>query len=94
MNRNVNSVISHRARRLFQQFQLRPLEIRGKLLIDALMIGAHSLRWQYKQEIPETKLEEGMIVSDEPGMYVQDSHGILIKMQGLILMRQLSQNLR
>lgn len=38
--------------------------------------GPHSLRWQYKQEIPETKLEEGMIVSDEPGMYVQDSHGI------------------
>ncbi|MDE7415910.1 MAG: aminopeptidase P family protein [Lachnospiraceae bacterium] len=38
--------------------------------------GPHSLRWQYKPEIPETKLEEGMIVSDEPGMYVQDSHGI------------------
>lgn len=38
--------------------------------------GPHSLRWQYKQETPETKLEEGMIVSDEPGMYVQDSHGI------------------
>lgn len=38
--------------------------------------GPHSLRWQYKQEIPETKLEEGMIVSDEPGMYEQDSHGI------------------
>lgn len=38
--------------------------------------GPHSLRWQYKPEMPETKLEEGMIVSDEPGMYVQDSHGI------------------
>lgn len=38
--------------------------------------GPHSLRWQYKPEAPETKLEEGMIVSDEPGMYVQDSHGI------------------
>lgn len=38
--------------------------------------GPHSLRWQYKPELPETKLEEGMIVSDEPGMYVQDSHGI------------------
>lgn len=38
--------------------------------------GPHSLRWQYKPEVPETEMEEGMIVSDEPGMYVQDSHGI------------------
>lgn len=38
--------------------------------------GPHNLRWQYKPEVSETKLEEGMIVSDEPGMYVQDSHGI------------------
>ncbi len=38
--------------------------------------GPHSLRWQYKPNVPETELEEGMIVSDEPGMYVQDSHGI------------------
>ena len=38
--------------------------------------GPHSLRWQYRPELPETELEEGMIVSDEPGMYVQDSHGI------------------
>lgn len=38
--------------------------------------GPHSLRWQYKPELAETKFEEGMIVSDEPGMYVQDSHGI------------------
>ncbi|MDE7477056.1 MAG: aminopeptidase P family N-terminal domain-containing protein, partial [Lachnospiraceae bacterium] len=38
--------------------------------------GPHSLRWQYKPEVTETILEEGMIVSDEPGMYVKDSHGI------------------
>lgn len=38
--------------------------------------GPHGFRWQYKPEIPEVKLEEGMLVSDEPGMYVQDSHGI------------------
>ncbi len=38
--------------------------------------GPHSLRWQYRSELPETELEEGMIISDEPGMYVQDSHGI------------------
>lgn len=38
--------------------------------------GPHSLRWQYKPELAETEFEEGMIVSDEPGIYVKDSHGI------------------
>ena len=38
--------------------------------------GPHRLSWQYKHGKKETVLEEGMIVSDEPGMYVQDSHGI------------------
>ena len=38
--------------------------------------GPHRLSWQYKPEKKEAVLEEGMIVSDEPGMYVQDSHGI------------------
>lgn len=38
--------------------------------------GLHRLSWQYKPEKKEAVLEEGMIVSDEPGMYVQDSHGI------------------
>lgn len=38
--------------------------------------GPHSLRWQYRPENKETVFEEGMIVSDEPGMYVPESHGI------------------
>ncbi len=38
--------------------------------------GPHSLRWQYKQDSRETKLEAGMIVSDEPGIYIENSHGI------------------
>lgn len=38
--------------------------------------GPHSLRWKYNQDLSETEFVEGMIVSDEPGMYVQDSHGI------------------
>lgn len=38
--------------------------------------GPQSLRWQYKPEQKETVFEEGMIVSDEPGIYVQGSHGI------------------
>ena len=41
--------------------------------------GPHSLRWQYVEGQKETILEEGMIVSDEPGMYVADSHGIRIE---------------
>jgi Xaa-Pro aminopeptidase len=38
--------------------------------------GPHSIRWQYKPELTETVLEAGMIVSDEPGVYIADSHGI------------------
>lgn len=38
--------------------------------------GPHSLRWQYKPEQKEAIFEEGMIVSDEPGIYIPDSHGI------------------
>lgn len=38
--------------------------------------GPHSIRWQYKPEQKETVFEEGMIVSDEPGIYIPDSHGI------------------
>lgn len=38
--------------------------------------GPQSLRWQYKYEKKETVLEKGMIVSDEPGIYVAGSHGI------------------
>lgn len=38
--------------------------------------GPHNLRWQYREGMNETELEAGMIVSDEPGMYVAGSHGI------------------
>ena len=38
--------------------------------------GPHSIRWQYKPENKETVFEEGMIISDEPGVYIADSHGI------------------
>jgi Xaa-Pro aminopeptidase len=38
--------------------------------------GPHSLRWQYKPEATEAVLEAGMIVSDEPGVYIEGSHGI------------------
>jgi Xaa-Pro aminopeptidase len=38
--------------------------------------GPHSLRWKYKPDAVETVLEAGMIVSDEPGVYIEGSHGI------------------
>lgn len=38
--------------------------------------GPQNIRWQYKPEHKEAVLEEGMIVSDEPGVYVKGSHGI------------------
>ncbi len=41
--------------------------------------GPHSLRWRYVEGAGETALEPGMIVSDEPGVYIEGSHGIRIE---------------
>lgn len=41
--------------------------------------GPQNIRWRYSQEVKEAALEAGMIVSDEPGVYVEDSHGIRIE---------------
>lgn len=41
--------------------------------------GPQSLRWQYVKGLEETPFEEGMDVTNEPGVYVQDSHGIRIE---------------
>ena len=38
--------------------------------------GPHNIRWRFTPGAKETILEEGMIVSDEPGVYVEGSHGI------------------
>lgn len=38
--------------------------------------GPHNLRWKYVPGAKETVFEEGMIVSDEPGVYEEGSHGI------------------
>ncbi|MCQ2519603.1 MAG: aminopeptidase P family protein [Lachnospiraceae bacterium] len=38
--------------------------------------GPHSLRWKYVKGAEEAVFEEGMIVSDEPGVYIEGSHGI------------------
>ncbi len=41
--------------------------------------GPHSVRCQYNAKITETELAAGMIVSDEPGVYIKGSHGIRIE---------------
>lgn len=38
--------------------------------------GPQNIRWRYNSDMTEALLEEGMIVSDEPGVYIEGSHGI------------------
>ena len=40
------------------------------------------IRWQYGLEV--TPLEEGMVLSDEPGIYIENSHGIRLENELLI----------
>lgn len=41
--------------------------------------GPHNIRWKYQEGIPETVLEEGMLVTDEPGVYLEGKYGIRIE---------------
>ncbi len=41
--------------------------------------GPHNIRWKYTRGASEAVLLPGMIVSDEPGVYVAGSHGIRIE---------------
>lgn len=38
--------------------------------------GPQNIRWAYSEGMAEAALEEGMIVSDEPGIYLKDEYGI------------------
>ena len=46
--------------------------------------GPMSLRWQ-QEKMGLYKLEEGMIITDEPGMYVANSHGIRLENELLVV---------
>lgn len=41
--------------------------------------GPQNIRWRFRPEMTEAALEAGMIVSDEPGVYIEGSHGIRIE---------------
>lgn len=41
--------------------------------------GPQGLRWRYNKDVEEALLEEGMVITNEPGVYVEGSHGIRIE---------------
>lgn len=41
--------------------------------------GPQGIRWRFTEGMTEAVLEEGMVVSNEPGVYIADSHGIRIE---------------
>ena len=52
--------------------------------------GPHSIRWRYVKDIVETFLKEGMVVTDEPGVYLQDKMGI--RTENVLLIKKKEQN--
>ena len=41
--------------------------------------GPQNIRWKYTEGMQEVVLEEGMVLSNEPGVYIAGSHGIRIE---------------
>ncbi len=52
--------------------------------------GPQSIRWRFAEGMTEAVLEDGMIVSDEPGVYIEGSHGI--RLENVILCKKGVQN--
>lgn len=52
--------------------------------------GPHSIRWKYVKDIVETVLEEGMVVTDEPGVYLANEMGI--RTENVLLVKKKEQN--
>ena len=41
--------------------------------------GPQNIRWKYTEEMKEAVLEPGMVISDEPGVYLEGEYGIRIE---------------
>lgn len=41
--------------------------------------GPQAFRWKMSEALPEVALEPGMVITDEPGIYIEGSHGIRIE---------------
>ncbi|MCR4587671.1 MAG: aminopeptidase P family protein [Lachnospiraceae bacterium] len=52
--------------------------------------GPQNIRWRYTGNMVEAVLEEGMIVSDEPGVYIEGEYGI--RTENIILVRKAEKN--
>ncbi|MDD2972220.1 MAG: aminopeptidase P family protein [Lachnospiraceae bacterium] len=52
--------------------------------------GPHSIRWRASAQEEETPFEEGMLVSNEPGVYIEDQYGIRI--ENIMLCRKGNKN--
>lgn len=52
--------------------------------------GPQGLRWKYDPAVLETVLEEGMNLTNEPGVYVEGSHGVRI--ENMIVVKNSTKN--
>ena len=52
--------------------------------------GPHSIRWRYVKDVTETCLQPGMVVTDEPGVYLQDKFGI--RTENVLLIKEKEHN--
>lgn len=52
--------------------------------------GPQNIRWKYVPGVSEAVLCEGMVVTDEPGVYIEGSHGIRI--ENVLAVKQVCKN--
>lgn len=52
--------------------------------------GPQRISWQYREGVRETVFEEGMLITDEPGVYVEGSHGI--RTENVLLCKKAEEN--
>lgn len=52
--------------------------------------GPQRISWQYREGVKETVFEEGMLITDEPGVYVKGSHGI--RTENVLLCKKAEKN--